>query len=87
MNVHLNLTKQSNGIHSLEVMIFKTNLLGRKEVRQIAPLLEAIPELVEWSVDTEDVDKVLRIETHQYCLDKIITLITNAGFYCEELTD
>lgn len=87
MNVHLNLTNPSSGIHSSEVMIFKTNLHSKKEVREIGPLLESIPDIVEWSVDTEDIDKVLRIETRQYCIDRIITLLTNAGFYCEELTD
>ena len=90
MNVHFhNITS----IHSSEletraqVLVFKTNLQFRKDVKQLAPVLNAIQGIIRWNVDQNDVDNVLRIETVQPGVEDIILIVTNAGYCCEELPD
>ena len=90
MNVHFhNITS----IHSSEletraqVLVFKTNLQFRRDVKQLAPVLNATQGIIRWNVDQNDVDNVLRIETVQPGVEDIIRIVTNAGYCCEELPD
>ena len=70
-----------------QVLVFKTNLQFRKDVKQLAPVLNAIQGIIRWNVDQNDVDNVLRIETVQPGVEDIIRTVTNAGYFCEELPD
>ncbi|ASZ14765.1 hypothetical protein KTO58_26895 [Chitinophaga pendula] len=70
-----------------EVLIFKTNLHCTYAVKNVAPLLDTDQRIIRWSVDCEDTDKVLRIVTNGLQVNDVITLLTNAGYHCEELPD
>lgn len=89
MNVHLNniITAQSSGRTGLQVLVFKTNLKGKKDLLAVAPLLEKQPGIQRWNVDQHDIDNVLRIETFSLTPQYIESLVRNAGFCCEELPD
>jgi tRNA G26 N,N-dimethylase Trm1 len=71
----------------MEVLILKTNIRYKKQVKTVAPLLDGRDSISRWNIDLEDIDKVLRIESNDIELTEIVQLIHNAGFQCEELAD
>lgn len=46
----------------LTFLVFRTNLQSPEDVEEISDVLNAIDGLMDWSVDLEDWEKVLRIE-------------------------
>ncbi|TRX60089.1 hypothetical protein FNH22_08545 [Fulvivirga sp. M361] len=72
----------------MDVLIFKTNISSKKSVLELEPVLEEHPYVIIWSVDTEDIDNVLRVETSGNISEyDIIDLVRTNGFYCEVLGD
>jgi hypothetical protein len=69
----------------MEVLILKTNIRFKKQVRTVAPLLDSRQNIARWNIDLNDVDKVLRIESKDIQLKEVVQLIHAAGFHCEEL--
>lgn len=71
----------------MTVLIFKTNIQNQRMVNCLKPLFEH-PVIADWSVDTEDCDNVLRIETDGPLTESdIIHMVSNLGIACEALTD
>ena len=70
-----------------EVLVFRTNIRFKKDLRQVSPVLDKEPGIHRWNVDREDTDKVLRIESLRLQPKDIIHLITGAGYFCEELPE
>jgi len=69
----------------MEVFIYKTDITAEK-VDFIRPLLNNNSKISEWSVDTEDVDNVLKIKSStSICIEDIRLQIKLSGFNCEEL--
>lgn len=71
----------------MHILIFKTNIETEDAQKEIASLLSAEASVVGWNIDREDIDKVLRIESHINNTTDIIHRISKAGFICEELPD
>ncbi len=70
------------------LLIFKTNIATQKKVKAVRPVFNRHPIIADWSVDTEDIDKVLRIETAGNLNETdVINLLNPLGFYCEGLPD
>lgn len=89
MNVHLNNivhTHPSTGT-GLQVLVFKTNLHFKKDIRLVGAILAREPAILRWNVDIWDVDKVLRIETTRLSVQEVIALVTGAGYCCSVLPD
>ena len=40
-----------------------------------------------WTIDLNDIDRVLRVESYTPNVANVIALLNNAGFTCEELLD
>ena len=54
----------------------------------VQPLFNNHPIITDWSIDTEDIDNVLRIQVQDDLKEKeIIHLIKEYGFYSEMLAD
>lgn len=66
------------------ILIFKTNIHSPIDMEAISPLLDG-PHIIRWSVDREDIDRVLRIEATHDATHEIIYNIQQAGYHCEEL--
>ncbi|MBI3259158.1 MAG: hypothetical protein HYZ54_06770 [Ignavibacteriae bacterium] len=66
------------------ILIFKTNIHSPIDMEAIAPHLDS-PHIIRWSVDREDIDRVLRIEATHDASTEIINTIQKAGYLCEEL--
>lgn len=69
------------------ILIFKTNIDTATAHKEVALLLNAHQSVIDWSIDKEDIDKVLRIESQLNNTGEIISTIKQAGFMCEELPD
>jgi len=70
--------------NTTEVLVFKTNI-GADDKERILTLLQAQNFVKEASIDLEDCDRVLRIVGDDVTTNRIIDLITEEGFICEEL--
>ena len=70
-----------------DVLVFKTSIHETRDLEQVASFIEHDPRILKWSVDQDDVDKVLRVEAGHISSMEIKLLINAAGFYCEELPD
>ena len=70
-----------------EILAFKTNLSFKKDVKKISGLLNSEAEIMKWNVDLSDIDRILRVQPTQISANKIIEIVTAAGYSCEELTD
>jgi len=71
----------------MEILVFKTNIENMKHVSKLYPLLKAIKGILKWNIDTEDVDKILRVETVNVAPTKIEMALQSAGYYCKELEE
>ncbi len=70
----------------VDIHILKTNINNKLRVNTIKLLFNAHPDIIKWSIDLEDIDKVLRIETTKtLSKDDLIEQIKARGFQCEEL--
>ncbi|MFY0714063.1 hypothetical protein J1D01_10330 [Seonamhaeicola sp. NFXS20] len=71
---------------NIRIHILKTDINTKVAINTIKLLFKSHPGIIKWSVDLEDIDKVLRVETNQ-TLDKndIIEQVSAKGIYCEEL--
>ncbi len=68
------------------ILVFKTSLNNSEEVRMISSMLNGHSEVLNWSVDLDDREKVLRIEVRDRSLEhEIVESIRNMGFECEDL--
>ncbi len=70
-----------------DVLIFRTNIETEHDLNRVATLLEAQPLILKWTVDREDIDHVLRIESTGADEVVIRKSMEHAGFLCEDLVD
>ena len=72
----------------MNLLIFRTDIKTKKKVNVVKPIFNNHPIIKNWSIDTEDIDKVLRIEVAGTLAENdIINLMKTCGFCCEMLTD
>ena len=72
----------------MKLVILKTDITTKKKVQQMKSVFNNHPIISKWSIDTEDIDNVLRIEADDNLQeDQIKKLITENGFHCEALPD
>ncbi|MFT3935611.1 MAG: hypothetical protein QM726_18430 [Chitinophagaceae bacterium] len=71
----------------MDILILKTNIRNKRQVKTVAPLLDEQPGITRWNIDLMDIDRVLRIESTAVAMPAVIQLIQEAGFHCEELAD
>ncbi|MEM8888477.1 MAG: hypothetical protein AAGD28_10895 [Bacteroidota bacterium] len=72
----------------MKILILKTDLQDDEAVDQVQDLLNGHPDIEKWTVDTEDIDKVLRIEAKdELSYDEVIAMVNYQNFNCEELED
>lgn len=72
----------------MELLIYKTNLSSNKKVRYVKSALNGHPDIINWTVDREDIDNVMRIETAGSVNETAFKdLMKQYGVYCEDLPD
>lgn len=71
-----------------EPLIYRTDIGTKKKAKAIGAILDAHPLIVHWSVDTEDIDKVLRIVVSKQLNEgEIVEIMAQNGVQCEPLPD
>ncbi len=68
-----------------QVIVLKSDISNAVEIRKLSTVLDHHPMIGRWTVDLEDIDRVIRIETHVIGVDEIIALISSVGVECSEL--
>ena len=72
----------------MELLLFRTDINSRKKVKRVTPVFNQNMDVLDWSVDLEDIDNVLRIEaTPNLSERQVQSLLSTHGFYVEVLTD
>lgn len=67
------------------ILVFKTNILTEDDHLSVKNALDAHQHIEKWSIDTQDVDCVLRIVSPTLQHQDIIELINLHGYHCTEL--
>ncbi|WP_460952548.1 hypothetical protein [Spirosoma daeguense] len=67
------------------VLVFRTNINSDQRIHRAACRLCKLRGICRWSIDLEDCDCVLRIETESHTESDIIRLLTKAGLQCTVL--
>lgn len=67
-----------------EPLIFKTDINCYCQNCPVSRLLDAHPEIVKWSVDTEDVDCVLCVFGDVSPFE-VISVLKKSGYECAEM--
>tara|TARA_R110000796_G_scaffold35017_3_gene90177 strand:- start:165686 stop:165901 length:216 start_codon:yes stop_codon:yes gene_type:complete len=71
----------------MKLLLFRTDIKTKKKVNSLKPLFNT-NVITNWSVDTEDIDNVLRIEAKENLNESdVIELIEASGHLCEPLPD
>lgn len=69
-----------------KLIILRTNIKTRKKLKTIVPVLDNHTSIHQWSIDIEDIDNVLRVQTNEDLQEKdVIQLVREHGFYAEDL--
>lgn len=70
------------------IWVFKTSVVTHLDVRRLKPILDRLMnEGDKWNFDLEDIDHILRVETHSLPASTFIDTIHQAGYTCAELED
>ncbi len=69
----------------MEIFVFKTNLTNHYHINKVKPALNLHSQIIQWNVDLQDCDKVLRVVSNKIAAPEIEALINNAGYFCKEL--
>ena len=67
------------------VYIFKTSVVFKKQIKEIATELNKIKEIEKWNFDLEDCDKILRVEGKKLDTKLVEKLLITFNFECIEL--
>ncbi len=70
-----------------QILVFKTNIRHSRDLKAVATLLDTDLRINRWNVALDDSDKVLRIQSSILQPHDVISTLTQAGFFCEELPD
>ncbi|KIC00803.1 hypothetical protein [Flavobacterium sp. AJR] len=68
-----------------KIYIFKTNIEQLCTDCKVTKTLNNHADILQWSVDTDDVDYVLRIVSETLTVKTIINIINDLGHECQEL--
>jgi hypothetical protein len=72
----------------MKLVILRTDIKTKKRVKIMKSVFNKHPIISKWSIDTEDIDNVLRIEAEDNLHeDEVKRLVNENGFYCEDLPD
>ncbi|CCG98854.1 hypothetical protein FAES_0843 [Fibrella aestuarina BUZ 2] len=69
----------------MNVLVFRTNMVCAGCRQTVGQALGTFGNAIRWTVDLDDCDRVLRVETTTISADVIRQAVGRAGFLCEEL--
>jgi hypothetical protein len=69
----------------MDILIFATSVEKPEQVKEVKPLLSAVPAISQWNFDLDDCDNILRIVADDISPRYIENLLQTAGYTCQEL--
>lgn len=70
----------------MNVLVYKTNVHTRHQLNYIQSVLKRFKDIKQWSIDMQDIDKVLRIVISNGVSEvEILNAVKSIGINCEEL--
>ncbi|SDL87674.1 hypothetical protein SAMN05421820_102378 [Pedobacter steynii] len=70
---------------SNHIIILSTTVNNPTDLQYVSQAMSTFPEIVEWSVDLEDCDKILRIVCENNIGDQLVKQLSILGMYTEIL--
>ena len=67
------------------IFVFKTSVKTKVQIKKLKPHIDIILPNAKWNFDLADVDKILRIDSRENVVLKIIDLLKAYNYSCEEL--
>jgi hypothetical protein len=67
------------------IYVFKTSVKTKKQVKELKPHINGALPNEKWNFDLSDCDKILRIDSEENIVLRIIHLLNIHKFDCEEL--
>ena len=67
------------------IYVFKTSVKNKSQVRKLNPDINKILSNEKWNFDLEDCDKILRVDSEENVVVRIIDLLSTHKFDCEEI--
>lgn len=72
----------------MQILVFRTSIATKKAVAATASFLNDHPDIIDWCIDLEDWENILRIEAKDDIeIKNLIQNIHTLGYSCEELED
>lgn len=68
-----------------QILIFKTDVNAREQVRKAEAILQSITFVKHWNFDLEDCDRILRVVTAGIQPGLIEKRLRSENIYCEHL--
>jgi len=68
-----------------DILVFKTNIFSKADLLKLAACMKDEKRIKQWSIDREDCDRILRVDTEALQACDVIELVNQAGYACEEL--
>ncbi len=68
--------------HLDNILVFATNIKTEKDKQKVSNILDEHSEILQWNIDQEDIDCVLRIVSKTLSEEQIIQLIDHENFQC-----
>lgn len=69
----------------MQILVFKTNLSDSRSIADIEKTLDVHPHIIQWNIDLNDNDNILRIISNTIKGKEVEHLLSSKGYYCEEL--
>ena len=71
----------------MNILIFRTNISSKSDFYKVKSNLYKFPDVSNITIDLEDNDKVLPLESNNIKPQNIINTLKENNFLCEELED
>ena len=68
-----------------KIYIYKTSVNDKIDRKVIAGILDSFLGETNWTIDLSDEDKVLRVESKNTEACIIVDLLSEYGFFCEQM--
>ena len=69
------------------ILVFKTSVKTKKKVTSLTPILNSLPQILNWNFDLDDCDDILRIDSETEISELVIKILHDNGIDCVELDD
>ena len=67
------------------IYVFKTSVRSKMQAKKLKPHIDKVLPTAKWNFDLDDCDKILRIDSEENIILRIISLLNDHNVDCKEL--